>query len=105
MKTHVVLSLTVFAFYILVYVFVIRISKLKPFSAGTLLGLVTYLVVVFAEGLYARPYKQLVEGSDPPKVDALPRLTAIWPKGKSLNNWLALRANFHLPQMSGKRLI
>ena len=54
MQRHVVLSLTIFAFYVLFYVFVIRISMLKPISSSTLWGLVTYLTVVFAEELYFR---------------------------------------------------
>lgn len=54
MHKHVILSLTIFTFYMLVYVFVIRISTLRPFSSGTLWGLATYLVVVFAEELYFR---------------------------------------------------
>ena len=54
MERHVVFSLAIFAFYMLVYVFVIRISALKPFSSSTLWGLVTYLIVVFAEELYFR---------------------------------------------------
>ncbi len=53
-QKHVVLSLAIFTFYMLVYVFVIRISTLKPFSSGTLWGLATYLIVVFAEELYFR---------------------------------------------------
>jgi len=54
MQKHVALSLAIFAFYMLVYVFVFRISSLKPFSSGTIWGLVNYLVVVFAEELYFR---------------------------------------------------
>ena len=54
MQKHVVLSLAIFAFYMLFYVFLIRISTLKPFSSSTLWGLVTYLIVVFAEELYFR---------------------------------------------------
>jgi len=54
MQRHVFLSLGIFAFYMLVYVFVIRISSLKPFSSGTLWGLATYFIVVFAEELYFR---------------------------------------------------
>lgn len=54
MQKHVVLSLAVFALYMLVYVFVIQISTFRRFSSGTILGLVTYLVVVFAEELYFR---------------------------------------------------
>jgi len=54
MQKHVFLSLAIFVFYLLIYVFVFRISSLKPFSSGTLWGLVTYLIVVFAEELYFR---------------------------------------------------
>ena len=54
MQRHVILSLAIFAFYMLFYVFVIRISTFKPFSSSTLWGLVTYLIVVFAEELYFR---------------------------------------------------
>ncbi|HSG41853.1 MAG TPA: type II CAAX endopeptidase family protein [Anaerolineales bacterium] len=54
MQKHVVLSLAIFAFYMLSYLFVIRISTLKPFSPSTLWGLMTYLIIVFAEELYFR---------------------------------------------------
>ena len=54
MQKHVVLSLAIFVFYMLFYIFVIRISALKPFSSSTLWGLVTYLIVIFAEELYFR---------------------------------------------------
>jgi len=53
-QRHVVLSLAIFTFYMLFYIFIIRISALKPFSLSTLWGLVTYLIVVFAEELYFR---------------------------------------------------
>jgi len=54
MQKHVILFSTIFVFYILFYVFAIRISALKPFSSGTFWGLFTYLVVVLAEELYFR---------------------------------------------------
>ena len=54
MQKHVSLSLLIFALYLLFYIFIIRISSLKPFSSGTFWGLLTYLVVVFAEELYFR---------------------------------------------------
>jgi len=54
MWRHVALSLTVFVLYMLFYVFFIRIAVLKPFSADTFWGLLTYLVVVIAEELYFR---------------------------------------------------
>lgn len=53
-QKHVALSLAIFAFYMLVYVFIIRISTFRGFSSGTIWGLVTYLLVVFAEELYFR---------------------------------------------------
>ena len=53
-QAHVVLSLTIFALYLSFYIFVIRISVLKPFSADIFWGLLTYLVVVIAEELYFR---------------------------------------------------
>lgn len=54
MQKHMVLSLAIFAFYMLIYVFIIRISTFRRFSSGTIWGLATYLVVVFAEELYFR---------------------------------------------------
>jgi len=54
MQGHVVLSFAILIFYMLFYVFVIHISRPKPFSSGTLWGLVTYLIVVIAEELYFR---------------------------------------------------
>ena len=54
MQRHVILSLMIFVFYMLVYVFAIRISTLKSFSSDTLWGLITYLVVVITEELYFR---------------------------------------------------
>jgi len=51
---HIVTSLFVFSLYILFYLFVIRISALKPFSAAIGWGLLTNLVVVVAEELYFR---------------------------------------------------
>ena len=53
-KMHVFLSLVIFTLYILFYIFVIRISAFKPFSAATLWSLLTYLIVVIAEELYFR---------------------------------------------------
>ncbi|HEY5729057.1 MAG TPA: type II CAAX endopeptidase family protein [Anaerolineales bacterium] len=53
-RIHVFLSLAIFTLYMLFYLFVIRISTLKPFSSSTFWGLVTYLIVVFAEELYFR---------------------------------------------------
>jgi len=54
LQRHVLLSLLIFALYLLFYIFIIRISALKPFSSSTLWGLLTYLIVVFAEELYFR---------------------------------------------------
>jgi len=53
-KNHVILSLVIFTLYMLFYIFVIRISVLKPFSSSTIWGLLTYLVVVIAEEIYFR---------------------------------------------------
>lgn len=54
MNRHVLLSLAIFSLYMIFYIFVIRISSLKPFSSSTVWGLLTYLVVVIAEELYFR---------------------------------------------------
>lgn len=54
LRWHVSISLGILLFYVLVYIFVVRISGLRPFTAATAWGLVTNLVVVFAEELYFR---------------------------------------------------
>jgi membrane protease YdiL (CAAX protease family) len=54
MQKHVSLSLLIFALYLLFYIFIIRISSLKPFSSDTFWGLLTYFVVVLAEEIYFR---------------------------------------------------
>ena len=54
MNWHVGISLAIFAVYLLFYIFVIRISDLKPLSASTVWGLLANLVIVFAEELYFR---------------------------------------------------
>jgi membrane protease YdiL (CAAX protease family) len=54
MQKHVTLSLAIFTFYMLFYIFIIRISMLKPFSSNTIWGLVTFLIVVIAEEAYFR---------------------------------------------------
>jgi len=54
LQTHVILCLAIFTFYMLFYVFVIRISTLKPYSSSMLWGLINYLVVVVAEEVYFR---------------------------------------------------
>lgn len=51
---HVVSSLAIFVGYLLFYLFVIRISGLKPINSSMIWGLMTYLVVVFGEELYFR---------------------------------------------------
>lgn len=51
---HVAVSLAIFAGYLLIYIFVIRISGLRPVDTGTIWGLVTYAVVVLAEEIYFR---------------------------------------------------
>ncbi|MEJ2513427.1 MAG: type II CAAX endopeptidase family protein [Anaerolineales bacterium] len=51
---HVAISLAVFASYLLVYIFVIRISGLRPVDSETIWGLVTYAVVVLAEEIHIR---------------------------------------------------
>jgi len=51
---HVAVSLAVFAGYLLMYIFVIRISGLRPVDPGTIWGLITYAVVVMAEEIYFR---------------------------------------------------
>ena len=53
-NTHVLLSLVVFGIYLMFYIFVIRISGLRPVDSGTVWGLVTFAVVVLAEEVYFR---------------------------------------------------
>lgn len=53
-KNHALFSLVVISLYILFYIFVIRISGLKPITNRTIWGLVTIAVVVFTEELYFR---------------------------------------------------
>ena len=53
-RWHVLISLAIIGLYLLFYIFVIRISGLKQFSASTAWGLLTYLVVILAEELYFR---------------------------------------------------
>ena len=53
-KNHVLLSLGISTFYILFYIFVIRISGLRPLSLGAFWSLLTYLIVVIAEELFFR---------------------------------------------------
>ncbi|MCL4835711.1 MAG: CPBP family intramembrane metalloprotease [Caldilineaceae bacterium] len=51
---HLFLSLGICLLYLIFYIFAIRIAGLKPFSASTAWGLLTYFVVVVAEELYFR---------------------------------------------------
>lgn len=53
-QRHLLISLAVFGVYMLFYIFVIRISALKPFTSTIVWGLLTNLVVVLAEELYFR---------------------------------------------------
>ena len=53
-KNHTFLSLAVFVFYMLFYIIAIRISGLKPFTASTAWGLITFAVVAFVEEIYFR---------------------------------------------------
>ena len=51
---HVGLCLAIFTMYWLYYLFVVRISGLRPFTSATVWGLLNYLVVAFAEEIYFR---------------------------------------------------
>lgn len=53
-NAHVFLSLAAFSIYLLFYIFVIRISGLRPVDAGMIWGLITFAVVVLAEEVYFR---------------------------------------------------
>lgn len=53
-RQHEIISLVVFGLYIIFYVVAIRISALKPFTPGIVWGLLTNVIVVFAEELYFR---------------------------------------------------
>jgi len=53
-RWHVIASLAIFGFYLLFYISVIHISSLKPISANTVWGLLTYLVVAVTEEIYFR---------------------------------------------------
>lgn len=54
MGFHIGTTLTIFLGYMLFYIYVIRISSLKPLDSTVALSLITYLLVVFAEELYFR---------------------------------------------------
>lgn len=51
---HVKLSLCLFTMYWLYYLFVIRISGLRPFTSATVWGLLNYLLVAISEEIYFR---------------------------------------------------
>jgi len=51
---HIGAGLTIFIGYMLFYIFVIRISNLKPIDSTAILSLITYLLVVIAEEIYFR---------------------------------------------------
>jgi membrane protease YdiL (CAAX protease family) len=51
---HGAICLAIFLLYMLYYVFVVRISALRPISSQTGWGMLNYLVVVFAEEIYFR---------------------------------------------------
>ncbi len=53
-QQHLLISVVVFGIYMLFYIFVIRISALKPFTPAIAWGLLTNLVIVLAEELYFR---------------------------------------------------
>ncbi len=54
LKLHLLLGLIIFVLYILFYLFVIRISALRPWTSGIAWGLLINLLVVLAEELYFR---------------------------------------------------
>ena len=54
MVFHIGATLTIFLGYVLFYIFVIRISSLKPIDSTVMLSLITYLLVVIAEEIYFR---------------------------------------------------
>ncbi|UCH58274.1 MAG: CPBP family intramembrane metalloprotease [Anaerolineales bacterium] len=59
---HVGLCFAILAIYWLYYLFGVRISGLRPFTSATLLGLLNYLAVAFAEEVYFRGlWYQVVE--------------------------------------------
>jgi len=51
---HVTISLVIFVLYMLFYIFVIRISGLRPLSAEVAWGLLSFLIVALAEEYYFR---------------------------------------------------
>jgi len=54
LKLHIGLSLAIFTMYWLYYLFVVRISSLRPFTTATIWGLLNYLLVAFIEEIYFR---------------------------------------------------
>lgn len=54
MGFHIGAALTIFLGYMMFYIFVIRISNLRPIDSTVILSLITYLLVVFAEEIYFR---------------------------------------------------
>lgn len=54
LKLHIGLSLAIFTMYWLYYLFVVRISGLRPFTTATIWGLLNYLLVAFTEEIYFR---------------------------------------------------
>jgi hypothetical protein len=56
MGFHIGATLTIFLGYMLFYIFVIRISSLKPIDSIVFLSLITYLLVVIAEEIYFRTH-------------------------------------------------
>jgi len=51
---HIISTLGIFISYMLFYIFVIRISNLKPIDTPMIVSLLTYLIVVVAEEIYFR---------------------------------------------------
>jgi len=54
LKLHIGFSLAIFTLYWLYYMFVVRISGLRPFTTDTIWGLLNYLLVAFTEEIYFR---------------------------------------------------
>lgn len=51
---HVTICLAIFVCYMAYYVFVVRISSLRPITSKTIWGILNYLVVVFGEEIFFR---------------------------------------------------
>jgi len=54
LRGHIALCLSIFLFYVAIYIFAVRISSLRPVTTETWWGLLNYLLVVFAEEIYFR---------------------------------------------------